>query len=309
MKIKDSPLVSIIVVSYQSERYILDVLESVKRQTYKNIELIITDDGSTDMTVDISKSWLSQNKHRFIKTQLLTVKSNTGIPANCNRGLSAISGKWIKFIGADDILLDDCILDNIKVTNKFPNVSFILSDLIEINAKGNTLDISPKNEGLKYFMRNQKNKQKKLKAYSRWPAFLNTPSFFYKKDLIMDLSKSNTSLRIYEDTYAVFNIIDRDAKIFYLEKPTVKYRIHQNAISRRGDLDIDRKIEEYKIFKSYRRRNLSVLNPIDISVYIEIWIKYKFKGINGHTGITLFRKLSLFYWYLRLQGINVKNLK
>ncbi len=80
-------LVSIIVVTYNSSKYILETLESAKAQTYQNIELIVSDDCSTDNTVSICDRWLHENDFFFFRTKLITTTQNTGVAPNCNRGL------------------------------------------------------------------------------------------------------------------------------------------------------------------------------------------------------------------------------
>ena len=190
-----------------------------------------------------------------------------------------------------------------QVVEEIPGVSLIISDLIEINPTGEILRESPENEGLKYFMKNQKSKRQKLKAYARWPAFLNTPTFFYKKELISYIHILALDFKIFEDTITVFHIIENGANIYYLKRPTVKYRIHRNAISRDEKyLDIREK-ESYRIYKIYRKKYLSPFNPIDLSVYYESWLRFKFKGIGGYKGISVLKYFSLFHWYLRYTGI------
>ena len=103
-------LVSIIVLTYNSAAFVRETLESVKSQSYRNIELIITDDHSKDDTVEICTSWLSDNKNRFTRGELLISEKNTGIPANCNRGVAASGGEWVKLIAGDDILEPDMLL-------------------------------------------------------------------------------------------------------------------------------------------------------------------------------------------------------
>ena len=60
----NNPLVSIIVITYNSAKFVLETLESAKAQTYQNIELIISDDGSTDNTVQICREWLKNNEEQ-----------------------------------------------------------------------------------------------------------------------------------------------------------------------------------------------------------------------------------------------------
>ena len=115
------PLVSVIVITYNSSNYVLETLESAKAQTYKNIELIISDDGSTDTTVGICKNWINQNKERFVAVKCITTGNNTGIAPNCNRGLKEAKGEWLKFIAGDDILMDSCIERNMDFVQNSPH--------------------------------------------------------------------------------------------------------------------------------------------------------------------------------------------
>ena len=100
----ENKLVSVRVVSYNSAQTILDTLESIRKQTYQNIELIVSDDCSKDNTVELVYNWLEANKSRFVRTELITVPFNTGTSANVNRSIKACHGEWIKGIAADDIL-------------------------------------------------------------------------------------------------------------------------------------------------------------------------------------------------------------
>lgn len=124
------PLASIVVITYNSSKYVLETLESIKSQTYKNIELIISDDCSADNTVELTRSWLEANKSRFVRTELITVDKNTGIAPNCNRGCQAVRGNWIKLVAGDDLLLDNCIFDNIAFINSSTdNPQIVYSDI------------------------------------------------------------------------------------------------------------------------------------------------------------------------------------
>lgn len=105
----ESPLVSVVVISYNSQNTILDTLNSIYNQTYSRIELIISDDCSTDGTVDICKKWLKGHCSRFENTAIIESPVNTGTSANCNRGEAACTGEWMKGIAGDDMLPPDAI--------------------------------------------------------------------------------------------------------------------------------------------------------------------------------------------------------
>ena len=93
----DKPLVSIIVPIYNMEIYLDECLESVRNQSYKNIEVVLIDDGSIDKSNKICRKYVDlDSRFRFYK------KENSGLPAALNTGLSIAKGSWIMFIDPDD---------------------------------------------------------------------------------------------------------------------------------------------------------------------------------------------------------------
>lgn len=131
-----NPLISVVIITYNSSKYILETLESIKAQSYKNIELIVSDDCSTDNSVELSTKWINENRDRFTNAKIITTPVNTGISANCNRGLRECTGEWIKILSGDDILLKNSIKDNFNYASEHPEASFIFSNVCEIDEKG-----------------------------------------------------------------------------------------------------------------------------------------------------------------------------
>lgn len=110
-------MISVVVVTYNSARTLKETLNSIYEQTYKDIELIISDDGSKDETLEISKEWINSYAARFSKTQLIE-SENSGVALNCNRGIFAASGDYIQIIAGDDILLPEALAVKINYAKK-----------------------------------------------------------------------------------------------------------------------------------------------------------------------------------------------
>lgn len=102
-------LVSICLVTYNSSQFVIDALESIKEQTYPNIELIVSDDCSEDNTMKIVKAWIEKNATRFFNVCLNTNNKNLGITKNLNLSFNLARGVYLKPLGGDDILMKDCI--------------------------------------------------------------------------------------------------------------------------------------------------------------------------------------------------------
>lgn len=101
------PLVSICMPCHNAERYVGEAIESVLNQTYKNIELIVVNDGSTDRSWDILESY----RGRGVK---VIAQENRGQCAAANRALAEAGGEYVKFFDADDILSPGFIEAQIK---------------------------------------------------------------------------------------------------------------------------------------------------------------------------------------------------
>ena len=95
-------LVSIIMPSYNTAKYISDSIKSVLAQTYKNWELIIVDDCSTDNTDEIVGEFLADERIRYLKNE-----KNSGAAVSRNYALREARGKWIAFLDSDDLWLPE----------------------------------------------------------------------------------------------------------------------------------------------------------------------------------------------------------
>ncbi|HEY5587810.1 MAG TPA: glycosyltransferase [Candidatus Paceibacterota bacterium] len=308
----DLPLVSIIVITYNSSKYVLETLESAKAQTYQNIELIVSDDCSTDNTVEICRKWIAKNHINFIRTELITALSNKGIPTNCNCGIKVAKGDWVKLIAGDDILLKTCIKDNLSFVSKNSSAHFITSELEYIDKDSNILShfkYDSYNNIRKYYFTLTANKQ--LKLYSRIPLFLNSPAFFIKKTAIIEVGYYDEEFSIFEDMCLIYKLNEKGWKVYHLERHTVKYRISDSSISSQNNKlsNNTRHIELKLIFEKYRKKYLSILNILDLTVYFDIWLRFYYKGIFGHKGVLIIKNINILNWYLKYLNFQKRILK
>jgi glycosyltransferase involved in cell wall biosynthesis len=107
----NQPKVSIHIIAFNQKDYIAEAIESAVGQDYENLEVVVSDDASTDGTADIIAAYQLRYPNRLVA---LLNKNNVGITANSNRGLRACTGKYIAFQGGDDVLLPGKITAQVK---------------------------------------------------------------------------------------------------------------------------------------------------------------------------------------------------
>lgn len=103
------PLVTVILLTYNSVRTVQETLDSIAQQDCEPLELIVCDDGSSDGTIALVERWTRQHAARFVRIELLSTPRNLGVCANLARGYAAAAGEWIKGIAGDDLLLPGAI--------------------------------------------------------------------------------------------------------------------------------------------------------------------------------------------------------
>lgn len=129
----DGPLVSVVIPAYNDEKYIEETIQSVLLQTYKNIEIIVVDDGSSDSTAELVRQLGSNIK-------LLQVKN--GGPAKArNAGIKTSSGEYIAFLDADDVWFPEKIEYQLDMFKE--NTGLVYTGRLWIDSSGNPLKDQP----------------------------------------------------------------------------------------------------------------------------------------------------------------------
>lgn len=98
------PLVSVLIPTYNGEKYVIEALFSVLQQTYPNMEIIVTDDASKDKTVEVVQKFKDEYDYEN-KIKLILNEKNQWISKNMNRGLESCEGKYVATLDQDDTWL------------------------------------------------------------------------------------------------------------------------------------------------------------------------------------------------------------
>ncbi len=203
------PLVSVIIPVYNANGYLLQAINSIQTQTYKNLEIIIVDDGSTDETPKILSSLAKKDK----RIKIITNKKNLNIASSLNRGIKLAKGNYIARMDADDIALTNRIEKQIKFLQTHP-------DVVILGGQCKTIDINNKTIGHKFFPVMDKDIKDAL--YFENP--IQHPTVIFNTKLIpKNFTWYNTSLPPAED-YDLFFRLAKFGKFHNLKSIVLKYR-------------------------------------------------------------------------------------
>lgn len=253
------PLVSIPVITYNSSKYVLETLESIKSQTYKNIELVVSDDCSSDTTVDVCRNWIEQNNDRFVRTIIVKSSKNTGVSANCNRAEDACNGDWIKIIAGDDILLPNCVeeyvryvQDNTEAWNVFGKVEvFGGSEQTNQFFSKVIFDYS-------FFSLTSKEQYQRLVMKGNC---IPASTVFYNRNKVKKQNiRYDEQIPLMEDFPRWILLAKKGEKFNLLDKVTVRYRISDDSIST-GNSSSGFKKSQAMVFLKYQLKPNLIKEP------------------------------------------------
>lgn len=201
-------LISIIVPIYDVEKFLDKCINSIANQTYKNLEIILIDDGSTDESVQICDKW--KEKDNRIK---VIHKKNEGVSIARNIGVKMATGKYISFVDSDDyidldmieILYNNLIENNTDIA-MCGHIAESFSDQLVLYCKNNF--VADSEETLR-------------KLFTRDDVFTVLWGKLYKKELFDGLKFPEGE--VHEDLAIVYQLFDRAKKTSHLDKASYHY--------------------------------------------------------------------------------------
>jgi glycosyltransferase involved in cell wall biosynthesis len=220
---REQPLVSIIAISYNHASYIQEALESIFLQTYKNIEVIIVDDFSSDTSSDIIKHLIRDKNIRFIQNQ-----QNSGNCKSFNAAYRLSKGKYIIDFALDDMMYPDRVVRQVALFETLPaNVGVVFTNVNMIDEKSKVLYTQyPKHHHLLHTQQIPVGNVFEA-VLSRY--YINPVSMMFRREVVEELNGYDESLS-YED----FDFWIRSSRVFeyrYLLEVLSAKRIVKTSLS------------------------------------------------------------------------------
>lgn len=297
----NEPLVSLVVITYNSAKTVLETLDSIKAQTYHNIELIISDDCSKDNTVEIIKGWFNQNRSRFVYTELVMTDINTGVSGNINRGIAKSHGEWIKSIAGDDLLIPTAIEEYVKyVTTSSEKIRMCVCDVEPFMSDGTSVPKNKIEAYNKYLECEKESLEYQKERILRELRFVG-PTYFYSRELYDEVGGFLAEYGMCEEWPFVYKVIRGGNRIYTICKKLVLYRISEYSLCNYRDdsgLGSPRLFySEFKFFFDFPFKDL-----LRECKYLEAWhyyLYYKTAKCRYDTGNSAFSKLlNRLYVYI-----------
>jgi glycosyltransferase involved in cell wall biosynthesis len=183
--------------------------------------LIISDDKSSDDSIKVINEWLEVHSYHFYRVEKIYNKNNVGVSKSFNNILDLSSSEWIKFIAADDILLPDCILNNVKYITSYPEVCAVFSNAIKFtDSNSERMPADELRHDEKFFNLDALSQYKEL----LYGCNILAPTAFLNVPLLKDVEGANESYAMIEDYPLWLNLTRRGLKLNYMNTLTVKYR-------------------------------------------------------------------------------------
>ncbi len=273
--------ISIVTASYNYEKYIKETIHSILNQTYKDWEMIIVDDCSTDNSVDVIKSYNDDRIKLFVN------EKNLGLKETLKHGIKEANSEWIAFLESDDVLAPDYLEKKVEIIKKYPDINLIFNDC----------EFFGDDERVKAFEHALKKTRDLLKNQS-YPK--NMFYDFYQSNKIFtfssvmakrrDLLKVNFNPKLdYLIDWHLWVQLASLGKFYYMPEKLTKWRLHNNSYinSSTYKSPVDLQTASYlEVFKA--KKDISIL--IFILLSHPVWYARKYKRELRQTLISYKRK-------------------
>ena len=253
------PLISVTIPAYNAQEFIERTIVSAISQTYKNIEVIVLDDGSVDNTGDIVRGL--QKKDNRIQYYY---QKNQGLAYSRNRLFGLSQGEYIAFLDHDDEWLSEKLELQLELFQSRPDIALVFADMLSIY-EDKTKD------NFHHFFYRQPCRGRIFYEFLIEGNFIPLSSVIVKSAILKEYLPFRLGLKIAEE-WELFLRMSREHNFDYLDKPLGLYHIHSNRASRDVLLEIDERLgimdywytRDQKLCTYYRNKFLKAKSDLNL---------------------------------------------
>ncbi|MCG8513197.1 MAG: glycosyltransferase [Halanaerobiales bacterium] len=216
------PVISVIMPNYNNQAYIEIAIRSVMDQSFQDFELLIIDDGSTDLSPDIAEQFAATSS----RVRVFHHSENAGPAKVRNIGLEHAKGHYLVFMDADDVMLFDRLRNTAKIFAKNPEIAMVFGNYLAINATG---DLLKRELYFPPYLNNNNILLHQLKRNYLWTGLSAI------RRGIAEKYRFDQTLPSSEDYDFFLRLVYDDYKYYYYPEPMIQYRIHSNNSSAKMD--------------------------------------------------------------------------
>lgn len=241
--INKNPVVSVVMSVYNAEKYLDDAIQSILKQTYKNFEFVIINDGSNDRSLEIIKKYKNEDDHI-----ILISRENRGLISSLNEGIAKARGEYIARMDADDISLPFRIEKQLQVMEHDKNIVVCGS---WINIFGENIN----EKVARYFEHD-----KQIKANLLVSCCFAHPSVMIRKDALTNNNILYDERFKNAEDYYLWTQLAKVGKFYNIPEILLKYRFLETSITRLSDRDFSKR---YNILKDIFKE---ALKAVDLNI-------------------------------------------
>ncbi|MGL5081746.1 MAG: glycosyltransferase family 2 protein [Microcoleaceae cyanobacterium] len=244
------PCISVIIPSYNCDRYIGQAIESILAQTNTDYEIIVIDDGSQDSTQHV----LYQYREKIHSVY----QKNQGVSIARNHGIQLARGEFVAFLDADDLFLPDKLANQLAVFTVNPNLGIVHSGWQRMSGDGEILmDVKPWERVPKL----------DLESWLRWKPLGTMGTLMFRRSWLQQVGGFEPGLTHAEDVDLVLRLSLKGCQADWLRQSTVCYRQHDQNTMRNGLAQA--KSINWVLDRFFNQPDL----PLEIQL-IENWVRY-----------------------------------
>ncbi|MFH1771972.1 MAG: glycosyltransferase family A protein [Candidatus Omnitrophota bacterium] len=211
------PRVSVIIPTYNCAKYVTEAIDSVLGQTYKDFEIIVIDDGSTDFTKQRLLPYIEKGRIKYL------YQENSGHAVSRNTGIRNSSSEYIAFLDADDLWMPNRLEEGVRILDTKPDVGLVHSHIIKFNGQGEK-KVSKRSP--KYLSGKIANHLITRKAH------VSSPTATIRRKCINKVGLIDENMaRMGSEDRDFWYRIAREFNVFYIDKPLAYYRLSSKSAS------------------------------------------------------------------------------